>query len=304
MIGLSTSWQSAKIDSGKELLDRILNLGVEAIELDYRVTIPMFREMLPILKKKLLSVLSIHNFFPLPENFSRSQASGDLLLLSSTDKEEREKAIKYTIKTIRLAFELEVKAVVLHLGRVEMETDPDKFFDYYDQKKIDSLEAKKFLAEQKHSKGLNRQKYLDSVLFSLDKLNKEADKRGVLLGMENRYYFHEIPDETELGIIFQQFAGSNIRYWHDVGHAGVQENLGILSHQELLKRYQNHLAGIHLHDLNGYEDHFAPGTGELNYELIKDAINPETIKIMELHSKVSQNEVKDGLAFLKNCGIS
>ena len=303
MIGLSTAWQSAKIDSGKELLDVILETGVEAVELDYRVTAPMFDEMRSSFKKGILKVLSIHNFFPLPEGLARDRASGDLFLLSSTDKEEREEAIKYTIKTIRLADDLEAKAVVLHLGKVEMEFDPRRFFELYNQKNVNSSEGREFIEKQKTLRKEKRGKFLDSVFFGLEKLNKEAEKRGILLGVENRYYFHEIPDGEEMGIILEKFEGSNIRYWHDVGHATVQEKLGFLNHKSLLESHRDYLVGCHLHDSTGYDDHFAPGAGEVNYVLVKSFITEDTIKIMEVHPKVSRKEIQEGFAFLKDNGI-
>ena len=37
--------------------------------------------------------------------------------------------------------------------------------------------------------------------------NKEAEKKGVFLGVENRYYFNEIPDFEEIAIIMNEFEG-------------------------------------------------------------------------------------------------
>jgi sugar phosphate isomerase/epimerase len=62
------------------------------------------------------------------------------LLLSSLDHEEREKAITFTIKTIQTAHDLECAAVVLHLGRVEMESGYKQFCRYCDTLQINSPE--------------------------------------------------------------------------------------------------------------------------------------------------------------------
>lgn len=120
MFGISTAWQSDEIDKGEELLGRLLELDIQGIELEYRITPKMFQEMLPRLKKREIRVLSIHNFLPLSEIIPKEEASGDALRLSAEDKEERELAIKYTVRTIQNAHDLEVPVVVLHLGRVEM----------------------------------------------------------------------------------------------------------------------------------------------------------------------------------------
>ena len=148
--------------------------------------------------------------------------SGDLFLLSSLDKEEREKAVEYTKKTIQTAHDLDCSAVVLHLGKVEMNSYYKQFCHYHDSNRIDSQEVDAFLARLRDEKHQKRQRFLDAVCFSLDRLNREAEKQNVCLGIENRYYFNEIPDYDEIGIILRLFDGGKIFYWHDVGHGHVQ----------------------------------------------------------------------------------
>lgn len=303
MIGLSTSWRSSETNSGKELLDDLARLGVDALELEYRITSDMLREMIPIIKKGAISVLSIHNFCPVPDNVPRSQASGNVFLLSSVDKEERRQAIKYSLKTIQLAHELEVKAVVFHVGHVDIDAKKERFFELFDRGEIGSPVGRGFIDEQLTLRKRKRQKNLDSVLFSLDRLNSEAERRDVYIGIENRYNFHEIPDFEEIGMVLKEFEGSHIRYWHDIGHASVQEKFGILNHEELLSAYSSNLLGIHIHDINGYDDHLAPGSGEFDFGLIKKRLNSNVIKIMEVHPKVSREDLLKGIRFLRSKGI-
>ena len=299
MIGLSTAWRSGQIKDGKKLLSQFEEVGIERLELDYRISKKTLKEMLPALKKSF-SILSIHNFFPIPDILK--EGSGDAFLLSSPDEEERKRAVKYTKKTIEIAQELRAKAVVLHLGKVEMDLETEKFFLLYGRGKISAFQGERIIHKIKRERESKKQKYLDAVLKSLSELNKFAQERGLLLGVENRFYSHEIPDFEEIGIIFEEFKGGAVRYWHDVGHAVVQENLGLLSRGKLLENYSLYLVGMHLHGVKGYEDHLAPG-GEEDYDLIKRYIKPETIKVMEPHPKVSKKELKKGLAFLESMGI-
>jgi len=277
--------------------------GAEALELEYRITSDMLSEMIPIIKNNSIHILSIHNFCPVPDNVPRSKASADAFLLSSTDKEERGQAVKYSLRTLQLANDLEVTAVVFHAGHVDMDAKGERIFELYDKGEIASPKGRSFIEEQLVLRKKVRQKNLDSVLFSLEKLNKEAEKLGVYIGVENRYHFNEIPDFEEIGIILEEFARSQIRYWHDVGHAAVQEKFGVLSHEELLLSYSSHLLGMHLHDLRGYDDHYAPGTGDLDYDLIMKYLNSNVIKIIEVHPKVSREELVEGMRFLKLKGI-
>lgn len=299
MIGLSTAWRSGQIKDAKELLSQFGEIGIKKLELDYRISEKTFKEMLPLLRKSF-TILSIHNFFPIPDILK--EGSGDAFLLSSLDEGERKKAVKYTKKTIEIAHELGAKAVVLHLGKVEMDSKAENFFLLYGRGKISSSQGKRVIHKLKEERENNKQEYLDAVLRSLSELNKAAQERGILLGVENRFYSHEIPDFEEIGIILEEFKGGAVGYWHDVGHAVVQENLGLLSHRELLENYSPYLVGVHFHGVRGYEDHLAPGQEE-DYGLLKRYIKPETIKVVEPHPKVSKKELKEGFAFLQRIGI-
>ena len=145
---------------------------------------------------------------------------------------------------------------------------------------------------------------MDAALFSLERLNREAEKRGLMLGIENRYHLNEIPNFEEIGRILAHFQGGHIGYWHDVGHAKVQENLGILPQKELLAAYGSRLLGIHLHDVEGLEDHLPPGRGEMDYEEIRPYLNPSHIKILEIKSRVSREDLMAGIRKIEDLGMT
>jgi sugar phosphate isomerase/epimerase len=304
MLGISTCWWRNKVDRAYHIIDEILELGLEGVELEYRITHTMYREMKPRLKKRTLPVLSVHNFFPIPEGLGPDAGSGDLFLLSSTDPEERSSAVKHTIRTIEHAHDLEARAVVLHLGRVDMPNPAEEFSNLHNSGKMHEKESLAFMDAQRSTRQAIQLKNLDAVLLSLEVLNKEAEKRGVFLGIENRYHFHEIPNFEEIGIILKTFQGGQIRYWHDVGHARVQENLGILCHNDLLEAYSDEIIGIHIHDVTGLEDHLAPGQGEIAYQEIKPFLRSSMIKILELNaSRVKREDLSEGIRLVRTSGL-
>lgn len=302
MLGISTCWWHNRTDRGDEIVSDILRLGLKGVELEYRITDSVYQQMKPKLKRKL-TVLSIHNFFPKPEGLTVRKGSGDLFLLSSTDREERSKAVEYTIRTMEYADDLEASAVVLHLGRVDMSNPTPRLTGPYGTSHLVTDETMALLEEQKLEREARHERYLDAVLFSMEKLNKEAEKRGVFLGIENRYHFHEIPNFEEIGIILERFRGGNVRYWHDVGHALAQEKMGIVRQKDLLEAYWENMLGIHLHDVKGHDDHFSPGQGEVDYEAIKPFLQSSHIKIMEVHPKVDREDLMKGIRLVKNLGI-
>jgi len=298
MLGISTCWWSNRTFSSEEIVGDILGLGLKGVELEYRISNHVFQQMKSRLKRDL-TVLSIHNFFPMPEGITHDKASGDLFLLSSTDKDERSNAVKFSIKTLEHAHELGAGAVIFHLGRVDMPNPAQDLFRLYRIGKIAEKEGLAFIGEQKRIRQASKKKNLNAVLLSLDILNREAEKKGIFFGIENRYHFHEIPDLEEIGLILQKFKGGRIRYWYDVGHAKVQENMGLRKQKDLLEAHSEEMIGIHLHDVRGLEDHFAPGQGEVDYTEIKHFLKPSIINILEVHPKVKRKALLEGIKFLK-----
>jgi sugar phosphate isomerase/epimerase len=302
MIGLSTAWTSQKARTAAELLNPIIDLGFGAVELEYRITGKLFQEILPLIRAHEIKVLSVHNYFPVPEILRPEQASGDCFSLSSLDREEREKGIYYTCRTIERAHDLEARAVVLHLGRVETDLPRNRLQQIYWEGEWKDKGAELLQQEQEERRRL-RDPHLDALLFSLDKIVKQAEQLGVVVGIENRYYLREMPDKEEIGIILDQFRGGPVGYWHDTGHAAVFETLGIGKHEELLKAYAPYMVGIHLHDCQGIDDHKPPGKGEIAFEMVKQYIPEQAIKIMEIRPPATGEEILEGLAFLKEKGI-
>jgi sugar phosphate isomerase/epimerase len=303
MFGVSTALRSEISDSGREVIDAILQLGVEAVELEYRITSSMLEEIRPMCKKGQIKVVSIHNFFPVPEEVPKDEASGDVFSLSAVDPEERTRAVKYSLRTLEWAEELEASCVVLHLGKIPMESPMETLKKLYDQKKIQSEEAQEFIGEEKKVRARKGERHLEAAMRSLERLAREAEKRGVFLGVENRYNIHDLPNLEEFKIIFREFSGSPIRYWHDIGHATTQQNLGLEDQEELLKNCGNLLVGVHLHGCKGYHDHEAPGNGEEDYALIKKFLKPSTLRVIETHHRATREELLRGLEILKEQGI-
>jgi len=298
MLGISTCWWFNRVSGGEEIISDILDLGLSGVELEYRISNAFFQQMKGKLKREL-TVLSIHNFFPIPEGIPPEKGSGNLFLLSSTDSDERSRAVRYSIRTIEHAHELGARAVVFHLGKVDMPVPTPDFRRLYRSGKIGEKEGLGFIEKQKRIRKASKKKNLDAVLLSLEELNREAEKRGVFLGIENRYSFHEIPDLEEIGLILQVFKGGNIGYWHDVGHAQAQENMGLGSQRDLCEAYAEEMIGIHFHDIRGLDDHLAPGQGEMDYNQIKPFMKPSIIKVLEVHPKVKRRALVEGIRFLK-----
>jgi sugar phosphate isomerase/epimerase len=296
MEGISTCWWYNRDERPDKVLEQVLEMGLDGIELEYRITESFFREMRPLLGDRL-KVLSIHNFFPKPEGKGIQRGGGDLFLLSSSVEAERLEAVQYTIRSMEHASDLGALAVILHMGRVEMDYPREDIFDAHRRGVLRQDEGVSLIRGLLLKRKRNRLKHLDAALKSLDTLNKRAEKLGVHLGVENRYHLNEIPDFHEIGIILKAFRGGRVRYWHDLGHAQAQENMGIIPQRDLLTAYGNKLVGIHIHDIRGLDDHLSPGQGEMDFQEIQPFLGPSIIKIFEIHSRVNRVQLDRGIAF-------
>ncbi len=61
---------------------------------------------------------------------------------------------------------------------------------------------------------------------------------------------------------------------------------------EFLAEFGDKTLGLHLHDVKGLEDHFAPFTGEVDWSELLKAAPKEALMVIEAHSKVSQRELE------------
>ena len=303
MIGLSTVWTSATSSSGRALLATILDIGFDAVELEYRITINVFRELLPCLFAHRIKVLSLHNYVPLPETIPRDQASADFFPLSSLDKETRKEGIDCTLKTLETAHSLEVPVIVVHLGCVETDLPRTGLQTLF---RTDAWgdEGAALLEKEREERQRHAARHLDCVLSSLDKILRRAEDLQVTVGIENRYYYQEIPSFEEIDHILQIFEGAPIGYWHDTGHAAVQETLAIVSQQDLLERFGPRMVGIHLHDARGVADHLPPGQGDIDMALVARHLPDTAVRILEIHPPATGDEILAGLQHLAHHRIS
>ena len=298
MLALSTSWLSDETETVAEMLAAFQNLGIKEIELSYRISEAMFQQIKKPLQHSGLNVVSVHNYFPIPSVRADRKGSGDLFLLSSLDNTERQDAIHYTTKTIEYAARLGAVAVVLHCGLVEMNHEMQSLYQYVNANRVDSEEAQIFIHKKLKERDRRKPGHMDSLLASLDHLVPVAEKQGVLLGLENRYHYHELPGLDDFEIIFDKFRGAAIGYWHDTGHAHANETLGLIPKNALLKNYADPLIGVHLHDAVGLDDHLPPGTGEIDFTALKPFLKAKTLKVMEIKPGIPTPDVFYGVQYL------
>jgi sugar phosphate isomerase/epimerase len=296
---LSTAWNADKTQNGRQIAEEISNLGLKNLELNFSLSEKTVEEIFQFCTEKGLTVTSLHNYCPYPKELKREIALPDCFSLSSADENERKKAVEYTKITLATAKKFSAQAVVLHSGRVEMEDKTRKLIALYNDGKSKNsifLDMREDFVQERKKKSSD---YFNQILKSLNELSALAVKTDIMLGIENRFYYREIPSIDEFAVIFHKFNAKNVGYWHDVGHAFIHEQLGLMNEGGLLQNYGKFLIGFHLHNVKNLDDHQAPASGDFDFYKLKSFVKPDTIKVIEAHSKASPQDVKDSVKFLE-----
>lgn len=283
MIAISTMWNALKQSDGAAMYDELKGLGFDVIALSRHLTF----EQLEQLKASLRGIgqmppCSIHNFCPILPGIPQAEAEYDKLALSSLSNDERKEAIRRTLQTMEFAMELEVNTVVLRLGEVDIYDRSHLMTDLYEYGEREFEAFSKKVTKATEWRKRKEGKHRDAVLRSLDELNEHALKMEVCIAIENPPHYYQIPNFDEVELFFNEFYGSPMRYWHNVGHAAYQEKLGLTWSHQWLKTYSDHLIGVSLQDLQELELYHPPGSGDLEWDEVFTDIPSDVIKLVEI----------------------
>lgn len=300
MLAISTSFISQSVADGGRLLEVIADYGVRRIELDCRVTKTQFQQIKVGLKQTPIQVGSLHNFCPFPALKPNVPPGGDYFELASLDRSERALAVDWTTRTIENANDLGAKLVVLHCGAVGMNPNYRHVYAQYQSEPENDRRLDDLVSQELAQRRRYQRPHLDAIRFSLDRLLDVAMRYGVTLGLENRFHYFEIPDSEEFAVLFAEFEGAPIGYWHDTGHAHTQEVLRVVSQADLLATHGDRLVGIHLHDAAGLSDHLAPGNGEIDFTILKPYLKADPAVVIELAPGTEAADVRQAVSFAQN----
>lgn len=297
-VSLSTMWVKGRFSHMAGFAAKAKESGFTHIEANASISPRMLSELL----KTTIPISSIHA--PCPTVLSSRGIPISSLSLSSLDESERMEAISFTRQTIDLAASVKAKAVVLHMGEVPIDLSlQDRLYKLHDGGYAQTKEysqAKQELFYQRTSQALH---YLDAAKKSLQELSAYSRQKGIILGLETRFHPHEIPNIDEMAELLNEASESLVGYWHDVGHAAVQQQLGLSLHEEWLSRFEDRLVGIHLHDVLGISDHHAPGKGNMNWDMVAKYLPSGIVKVCEIGEWNDEEQMQGVVEFLQKKGI-
>jgi sugar phosphate isomerase/epimerase len=297
-VALSTMWAKDRFDDMAEFAAMAKEFGFSHVEINASVSPQGLSELV----ETSIPISSIHS--PSPAVLSSRGVPVADLSLSSLEANEREEAVSFAKKTIDLASQLGARAVVLHMGEVPIDLSLDHELRRLYQQNLTQTEkyneVKRGLTHQRISKA---PPYLEAARKSLEELSEYTRDKGIMLGVETRFYFHEMPNIDEMEELLRQVEGGLVGYWHDVGHAEVNQRLGFTSHEEWLSRFGDRMIGIHLHDVLGIRDHRPPGKGDVNWNMVAEYVPQEALKVCEIAEWNEAEQIRGVVDFLQKQGI-
>ncbi|MFN2220497.1 MAG: sugar phosphate isomerase/epimerase family protein [Anaerolineae bacterium] len=291
-IALSTMWAIGQFSSLADFFKTGKDLGFTRFELNHAID----SAMLDGVSLNGL-ITAVHE--PCPADISVAELKRRNWLVSAPGEEDRQQGVHAIRRSIDLAHELDAKAVIVHPGRVDIDPALESaLVGLYQEGKSGQPEyawaRQRLVAARAAQAGTN----MRSVRRSLIELAEYADRRGICLGLEDRFHYSEIPLPDELEELLSLGLGDAIGYWHDIGHAQVLEHLGFGTHEEWLRRFGTRTIGVHLHDVVGLKDHLAAGLGHVDWEMVAGYLPADALRTCEFQSFNSPQQVAASLKFL------
>lgn len=281
------------------MLREIRDLGFEQAELSHGIRLSLVPGILDAVDAGEIRISTLHNFCPLP--IGVTHAAPNLFKFTSLDPRERENALRHTLKTLDLAQRVGARLVVLHLGAIDMKEYTDRLIEMIEEGHGETEKYQRLCAEADEKREARKGRHLMPAYDLLRRLEDEAARRDLMLGIENREALEEVPFEGDFPFLFQEFPGGVLRYWHDTGHAQIKHHLGFIDHTMHLESMAANLAGFHIHDVVfPGSDHHPPGRGTIAFDALRPFVKPEHIKVFELHPRLSSEEVLAGVAHIKS----
>ncbi len=302
-LALSTMYaQQERFDDGGAFARYAAAAGYDAIEISHSTDETKLRR---IIDEGALPITSIHQ--PAPRSRLADGRWNGKLNLASLDPEERAAAVDHAKESLGWAASLGSTHLVVHLGQVtdvgeqfSQEREMRRLFDAGRQDEEHFLELHKLVVERRHKAC---EPHLDAARASLLELVAAARPSGVIIGLENRYHFHEIPLPGEYEFLLQGLDREEAGYWHDSGHAEVLHRLGFVDRSAWLSTLSSRCVGAHLHDVIGIGDHRAPGDGDVEWGYIVDGVKHLEAFTLEINQYQSDEQVEAAIRFLEGIGL-
>lgn len=296
-ISLSTMWSADQKMPFSETFALARKLGFTGFEFSNKVTPRLYQEW----DRNKYYVSTLHD--PCPSEFGYTELKIQDVSLSSLDESHRVKAVDNLKRSIDLAVRLGSRSVVVHCGSIHCDHSRDTIIrEWYLQGKADTPEYIQIQQDYIADRDQHKQPHLNQVLRSLEEMINFARGSGIFIGLENRNRYHDLPLPDEMETFLQLCDEPWFGFQYDAGHAHNLEALGMVGKGEWLRRFHHRLIGMHLHDVDGLQDHLAPGMGEVDYSSLAPYLGDGILRTLEVSPDCTLEQIAHGLEVLVDHG--
>jgi len=296
-LALSSMWGIGRFPGLADFITAAEALGFSRFELNHAVNSAMLKDV----HWNGRCIPSVHE--PCPADISTATLKAHNWLISAPAEANRLRGVAAVRRSVDLACELSAKVVIVHPGQVDIDPELESLVRrLYEQGRSGEPEFSRARDRLVAARAQQAEINLRSVRQSLLELAEYAARRNIRLGLENRYYYQEIPLPDELDDLLHLGCGDVIGYWYDVGHAQALENLGLVSHEEWLRRFAGQMVGVHLHDIIGLADHRPAGSGQINWDMVARYLPGGVLRTCEFQASSSPDQVAAGVRWLVEKG--
>lgn len=248
--------------------------------------------------EKRIRVAGVHNFCPAPIEVPGD--SPDAYTFTSHRAEVRERALRLTQETLMTAARLGAQYVVLHMGSVELMTSARPTRELERKLRHEWVGSRDYglrKGELVRRRAKQAPLYYERAREALHTLAEKAKEYNLILGVEGRSHFEQVPGEWEMPRLMAEFADNpHVMYWHDFGHIQRKHNLLLLNHSQYLKQLKPYIYGAHVNDVEWpSRDHRAPFQGGcVDFDHLLPAYFTQSMPLTwELSSSVTREQIAE-----------
>lgn len=297
---LTTRWNAARHRTGETMIEEILGLGIHHLELGYDTRIDLLPGIQAMQDEGAVTINSVHNYCPVPLGAGRGHP--EIWTFCDLNRRNHELAVQHTLRTLNFAAEIGARIVVIHCGYAQLRRIHTRdLLELIQLNQKNTPRYDRFWTKLLKEREKRAPKHFDQLCRAMDALLPAAETLNVSLGLENLPTYEAVPHETEMEALLQRFPSPRLKYWHDLGHGQIRENLGLIHHLHTLERFTPALGGMHIHDVaRGIHDHTMPPEGDLGLERFKPFAELDIPLVLEPSSRATPAQVAQGLAWVKH----
>lgn len=291
-LALSTRYLGRRPFSAGQVLSVLKSVGIRRAVLSDAVPMPEPGDVAATLKPAGAQVVAVE------ARFSPDADGGSPPSLLAPSRDSVAAATRVARKAAAIAKEVGAPIVVLHLGEHALEHRRERDAELRARLTTHGVDDEALRLARALEVDLARRLEADLEracrnLFALAKAEPE-----IRFAVATPESFAGFPNHRALGMLLSELKSVRLGYWHDVGVAHLHERVQLAPPLGFSGDYAGSIVGASLHDVAGTQMHLPPGSGELDFQAIRDALPSVAHGALEIDAHFAVKEVALAVSLL------